>query len=145
MSITPEMIKKVIGTPDLRGDDARRVLEIAALAVAADDKLAPEELDVIYALCRELRVPIASLDPVLALATREDRLEHLRAAASALASTVARHTAYKTTVLTAVADLAAADEEFEFDLDVQDALELDGAVADRLAGEVHRALTPDEP
>ncbi len=39
MSVTPEMIKKVVGTPSVGTDDARRVVEIAALAVAADDKL----------------------------------------------------------------------------------------------------------
>jgi len=44
----------------------------------------------------------------------------------------------------AMADLAAADEEFEFDLDLQDALDLPTDVADDLSAEVHTALSPED-
>jgi hypothetical protein len=43
-------------------------------------------------------------------------------------------------VATALSDSESADEEFEFDLDVQDALSLPAEIADRLAAEVHQAL-----
>jgi two-component sensor histidine kinase len=96
-------------------------------------------------LCVELRALAASeLDALvlasLTLRTREERLDRLRAAADSLSSEQARHLAYRLSVVTALADLASADEEFEFDLDVQDALHLSSDDADRLTAEVNEAL-----
>lgn len=143
MALPVEMIQRAIGTAP-RGADAKRVVEIACLAVAADGELAPEELHVIRVLCKEIDVDIRAVDEVLAMGSREDRLERLRAVAAALESDAARRLAYKMTVLASVADLASQDEEFEFDLDVQEALGLNSAIADELASEVHEALTPPE-
>jgi uncharacterized tellurite resistance protein B-like protein len=129
--------------------DARAALEIACLAVAADGKLADEELAALRVLSAELRALAASeLDALvlasLTLRTREERLDRLRAAADSLSSEQARHLAYRLSVVTALADLAAADEEFEFDLDVQDALHLSSEEADRLTAEVNEALLDQE-
>lgn len=143
MALPVEMIRKAIGhTPGAA--DAKRVVEVACLAVAADGHLAEEELHVIRVLCKELGVDVRAVDDVLALGSRDDRLERLRATGAAFETDAAKRLAYKMTVLTSVADLAAQDEEFEFDLDVQDALGLDSAIADELANQVHEALTPPE-
>jgi hypothetical protein len=143
MSLPVEMIKKAIDHRPSAAD-AKRVIEIACLAVAADGRLDPEELHVISVLCKEFSVELKAVDEVLALGTREDRLDRLRAVAGAIESEATKRLAYKMTVLASIADLAAQDEEFEFDLDVQEALGLDGAVADELANQVHEALTPPE-
>jgi hypothetical protein len=152
MSIPDPMLQNVItlalrdGGP-VAPQDARRVLEIACLAVASDGKLADEELAAIRVFSTSLGAFSRSELDALVLASlnlhsRDDRLERLRAAADALTTEGARHLAYKLSVVTALSDLASADEEFEFDLDVQDALKLDSDVAERLSGEVHEALMP---
>lgn len=144
------MLKQVItlGETDegaLSPADARHALEIACLAVASDGKLADEEQAALHVLSSELGALTASeLDALIAaslsLATRDERLARLHAAAGALSSTRARYLAYRLSVVTALADLASADEEFEFDLDVQDALQLSADDADRLTGDVNEAL-----
>ena len=143
MSIPASLLKRVV-TPQ-SPEDARKILEIACLAVAADGKLAPEELAALRVLSAELRaLPAAELDSLidaaLNLGTREERTERLQVLADALSTEGARHCAYKVSVVTALADLASADEEFEFDLDVQDALKLEAETADRLSADVHEAL-----
>lgn len=143
MSLSTEMIRSAI-TNAPKGADAKRVVEIACLAVAADGNLAAEELHVIRVLCKELRVDVGAVDEVLALGDREDRLARLRATAAAIESPEAKKLAYKMTVLTSLSDLAAQDEEFEFDLDVQEALGLDTDTAEALANEVNEVLMPRE-
>jgi hypothetical protein len=143
MSIPAPMLRRVV-TPQSPAD-ARRILEIACLAVASDGRLAPEELAALHVLSSELEaVSTGDLDALvhtaLNLPTRDERIERLRSLADALTSEGARHCAYKISVVTALADLAAADEEFEFDLDLQEALNLAPEVADRLTREVHEAL-----
>lgn len=143
MALPVPMIRKAIDHAP-KGADARRVVEIACLAVAADGQLAEEELHVIRVLCKELEVDLRAVDEVLAMGSREDRLDRLREVASRFESEPAKRLAYKMTVLTSVSDLASQDEEFEFDLDVQEALGISGEEADELASEVHEALTPPE-
>lgn len=142
MSIPASLLKRVV-TPQ-SPEDAKRILEIACLAVASDGKLAPEEVAALHVLSSELRaVSAADLDALVDAAlngTRDDRLDRLRVLADALSSEAARHCAYKVSVVTALADLDSADEEFEFDLDVQDALKLPPETADRLSADVHEAL-----
>jgi hypothetical protein len=143
MSIPAPLLRRVV-TPQ-SPEDARRILEIACLAVASDGKLATEELAALHVLSTELGgVSAAELDVLvhgaLGQPSRDVRIERLRAVADALTTEGARHCAYKLSVVTALADLATADEEFEFDLDVQDALNLAPDVADRLMREVHEAL-----
>jgi hypothetical protein len=142
MALDSNLVRRAIGSK-VASDEARHVVEIACLAIAADGELAPEELHVLKILCAELAVDVKAVDEVLALGDREDRLARLRTAAAALKTTQARELAYKMTVLCAVSDLASQDEEFEFDLDVQDALGISSADSDRLSSEVHEALTPD--
>ena len=143
MSLPVEMIRKAIDHAPSPAD-AKRVVEIACLAVAADGHLDEEELHVIRVLCKELSVDLRKVDEILAMGSREDRLDRLRETAAAIETDAAKQLAYKMTVLASVADLAAQDEEFEFDLDVQEALGLDSGVADELANQVHEALAPPE-
>ena len=148
MSIPAELLRRVVTNASVSPEDVRRALAIACLAVAADGKLADEELAALRVFSAELGgVGAAGLDGLvqsgLNLPSRDDRLEQLRATADSLSTDAARHLAYKLSVATALADLASTDEEFEFDLDVQEALQLSPDTADRLAGEVHEALTPE--
>lgn len=150
MAITLDMVRRVTASSKeaISREDAERVLEIAALAVISDGQVAPEELSVLRIVRDDLGVRSTDvgslLNKVVTLGSRDAQLERLRAVGSALESEAARHLAYKVTVLTALADLASADEEFEFDIDVQDALKLASADADRLNGEVHEAITVEE-
>lgn len=141
MAFTVDLIRHALGTKTgLDPDNAKRVVEIACLATAADGNLAKEELEVIKVLCTDLAVDPGTIDDALLLAGRADRLDRLRVIGGAVSTDAARELAYRVTVLTSLADLASADEEFEFDLDVQDALQLDSAVADRIAREVNEAV-----
>jgi hypothetical protein len=149
MAIPEAMLRKLVNTANASGDlahqDAQSALEIACLAVVADGKLADEELAALHIFRSELNAFTKSeLDALVKksinLATRDDRLERLKIVAATLTSDHARHLAYQLSVATALADLAAADEEFEFDLDLQDALDLDPHVADQLTSAVNEAL-----
>jgi hypothetical protein len=163
--IPAEMLKRVIRTDaapspalaDVSRDDVKHILEIACLAVASDGHIADEELAAVRVLGEEMCAS-AGVDRGLAssaaverlahecasLRTRDDKLERLRVAADALSSDAARGLAYKVSIATAMSDLASTDQEFEFDIDVQDALKLTTDLADRLAAEVHEALLAAE-
>lgn len=152
MSIPAPMLRRAIQREKGEAtspEDLKRVLEIASLAVASDGRLADEERAALRVLASELNAaPSSELDALVHAAlnvpSRDERLERLRVSCGALSTEGARHLAYKLSVVIALADLASADEEFEFDLDVQEALELPADVADRLTAEVHEALMPDE-
>ncbi len=150
--ITTEMIRRALAhrggeAGAVSEADARAVLEIACLAVASDGKIDDEERAVLHVLATELRAyRQAELDALVHACnqqTRDERVERLRAVGASLSSDAARHLAYRVSIVTAMADLAAADEEFEFDLDLQDALDLAPDVADDLSAGVHAALSPE--
>jgi hypothetical protein len=150
MAITLDMVRRVTASAKagISREDAERVLEIACLAIVADGKVAPEEETVLRFDGEDIGARATDLDALLdkvhALGDRDAQLERLRAVADALGSEGARQLAYKITVLTAMSDLASSDEEFEFDIDVQDALQLSARVADQLTGEVQEAVTVDD-
>jgi hypothetical protein len=145
MTIPAARLERVVANAGVSAEDVRRALAIACLAVAADGKLADEEVTALRVMSTALDgFPAASLDALmqssLNLPNREDRVEQLRATADSLTSDEARHLAYKMSIAMALADSEAADAEFEFDLDVQEALSLSPATADRLTAEVHQAV-----
>jgi hypothetical protein len=154
MTIAPEMLRRVLGSSAEEGGmsaaDVRGILQIACLAVASDGNIADEEVDAVRVFASALggkqaaRDAESLIDEAARFRTREEQLDRLRATADALSGEAARHLAYKVSVATAMADLASADEEFEFDIDVQDALKLSPEEADGLAGEVHKALSVQE-
>jgi hypothetical protein len=121
MAIPDTMLKRVVteGASAVRALSPRPVPELTAA-----------ELDALVGRVASVRL-------------ESDRQARLCAVASALESDRARHLAYKVSMATAMADLASSDEEFEFDLALLDALQLPNALADRLAGEVHEALTAE--
>lgn len=145
MTIPAERLERVVANAQLSADDVRRALAIACLSVAADGKLAEEEIAALRAMSGALQgFAVASLDALvqssLNLPSRDDRLEQLRATADSLTTEEARHLAYKMSIATALADSDAADAEFEFELDLQDALSIPTATADALTAEVEAAL-----
>lgn len=150
MAITVDMVRRVTASVKAAAsrEDAERVLEIATLAVVSDGQVAPEEEAVLRVVAEDIGAGASNLatllNKVVALGSREARVERLRTVADALGNEGAKQLAYKVTVLTALADLASADEEFEFDIDVQDALHLSADEADRLSAEVHEAVTVEE-
>jgi hypothetical protein len=140
----------------LTPDDAERILEIACMTVASDGHVAGEELAAAQTLGTHLRAAAGTSKPVTAaevqalagrcaaLGSRDAQTDRLRALSDALSGEGARHLAYKVATAIAMADLASTDAEFEFDIDLLDALHLANDVADRLAGEVHEALTAED-
>jgi len=141
------------------------VLEIAYLAISADRKLADSELDAFRGVMAKLgagrkavgnaayrSAPTASeaspvsdrrlnemLDRLNQKLERADVDERLRELAKGL-SAEARGVAYKVAHAIALADMDSADEEFEFDLQLIDALELSTEMAESLVAEVTSAM-----
>jgi len=141
----------------LTAADALTIVEIACMVVAVDGHIESDELAAVRVLgsaalamagvepSKESEAQVNAIaDRCATVGSREERLERLAALAESLTSEDARRIAYKATVATSMADMSTSDEEFEFDIDLLDALHLSDEVGDRLAGEVHEALTPDD-
>ena len=131
------------------------ILEIAYLTIAADHQVREEEIDALARIGGRLTngEPAAlsgrPLDALLStFAQRRDRdgaEARLAAAAAVLTRPSLRTLAYRVACALALADLDADDREFEFDLALIDALQLDQATADQVSAEVQEAFvtTPD--
>jgi hypothetical protein len=136
--------------PGLKITSAEReiILEIAFLAVAADSKLSDEELFALSRIAARLAgkdgpIPTEELDEIIARFAKwrdrkevEERLQQL----GAKLSPAARSLAYRVAYVLAMCDLESSDEEFEFDLQLIDALELTAEQTTQLAKEVHEVL-----
>ncbi len=169
MSIPAELLQRVVEAPanadpkrtmppgTVTGEDATGILEIACMVVAADGQIDDAEIEAVRVLGGAVKklartsngepltaAEVAEIAARCAGLTSEDRLARLRAVATALSSDAARHLAYKISLATAMADLASTYEEVELDVDLLDALKLSDVVGDRLAGEVHEAVTPPD-
>lgn len=147
-SIASERIARVV-PPGLRTTPAERdaILEIAYLCVAADHKLADEELAALRQVAGKLegRGPLteAALDELLGRFAEwraPGEIPELLRGLAAKLSPAARTLAYRVAYGLAVCDLDTSDEEFEFDLQLIDALELTADQASALAEEVQGAL-----
>ncbi len=138
------------GSLSLSKAEADGILEIAFLAIAADRKLHDEELVAFRAVAGRLRQlsgsasapTVSDRDFELILERfgpdldREVAEEHLRARGAELTRPEARKLAYKVAYALALCDLETSDEEFEFDLQLIDALALTTEEADALEDEV---------
>lgn len=138
------------GSLSLSKAEADGILEIAFLAIAADRKLHDEELVAFRAVAGRLRQlsgsasapTVSDRDFELILERfgpdldREVAEEHLRARGAELTRPEARKLAYKVAYALALCDLETSDEEFEFDLQLIDALALKTEEADALEDEV---------
>lgn len=148
MSRASELAATVVPAT-LKVTDAERdaILEIAYLAVAADHKLSDEELDAMRRIGARLHgketLSDKELDDLLGRYAQwlerseiEQRLRDLGGKLSPAARTLAYRVAY----MLAMCDLDSSDEEFEFDLQLIDALELTADQASQLAEEVQELL-----
>lgn len=143
----------VPGKSDLPPSEIDAVVEIAYLTIAADRRLANEEVAAFHRVLERLRgasVAQAELDKVLDdMYERADKArgergyadERLRALAGKM-SVPARELAYKVAYAMGLADMDSSDEEFELDLQLQDALEISNERAEALADEVMAVLDP---
>jgi len=143
----------VPGKSDLPPSEIDAVVEIAYLTIAADRRLADEEVAAFHRVLERLRgasVAQAELDKVLDdMYERADKArgergyadERLRALAGKM-SVPARELGYKVAYAMGLADMDSSDEEFELDLQLQDALEISNERAEALADEVMAVLDP---
>jgi hypothetical protein len=125
--------------------ERKAVIEIAYLAVASDHDVNEQEEKALRSIAKKLGgagdvdAIIERLAGPIARETAEARLLEL---AKSLGSYEMRALAYKAAYAVALSDLASSDEEFEFDLQLIDALELPQSEADRMAEEVMHAIQP---
>ncbi len=162
---TLERIGDVVPALTLTAREREAILELSYLAIAADRKLMPEEIEAFRAIASRLREVVPSDEPPPSrevhalLSDRElnalldkygaglDRAasgERLHAVAGDLRRPEARDVGYKVAYALALCDLETSDEEFEFDLDLIDALELPQERAEELADEVMRVFNGSE-
>jgi len=127
----------------LTAEERRAVLEIAWLAVTSDHDVADAELAALRVIAGKLD-GAAEIDPLLARFgagwARDAADARLQELATVLASPAARALAYKAAHALSLADRHASDGEFEFELQLIDALGLPQSEADALAREVDRAV-----
>lgn len=153
-----------VGVSDKEAD---AILEIAYLAILADHKLSDDEIEAFRGVVARVRLivgadpgsphrqaaepsvtPISNteLDGILDdLRVRTERVEadeRLRVLAKTL-SPAARELAYKIAFALGLADMDSSDEEFEFDLQLVDALELTTDRAEELSDDVMAVLNGD--
>ena len=131
------------------------IVEIAYLTIAADRRLAEDEVSAFHRVLERLRgasVAAGELSRVLddmygrADAARDEHGyadDRLRALATKM-TTPARELAYKVAYAMGLADMDSSDEEFELDLQLQDALEISNERAEALADDVMAVLNPPE-
>ncbi len=137
----------------LTEQEAGAILEIAFLAIASDRKLRDEELVAFRAVADRLRVlaggkadPMSDREFELVLERfggdldRNVAEERLRIVGAQLTRPDVKQVAYKVAYALALCDLDTSDEEFEFDLQLVDALELTPAQAEDLEGDVIEAF-----
>lgn len=152
----------------LSDKEADAILEIAYLAILADHKLSDDEIEAFRGVVSRVRAIIGAdpsspyrkpSDPVVAvlsnaeldvvlddLRARTERVEadeRLRVLAQGL-SPAARELAYKIAYALGLADMDSSDEEFEFDLQLVDALELPTDRAEELGDDVMAVLNGGE-
>lgn len=145
----------------LTKEEAAAVLEIAFLAIAADRKLSDEELEAFRGVAGRLRdlaargsdpsAPIGAhvmtdrefeliLESFSADLDRNVADERLRVLGAQLKRPDVRALTYKIAYALALCDLNTSDEEFEFDLQLVEALELSHGTVEGLEDEVLAAF-----
>jgi hypothetical protein len=148
----------------LSDKEADAILEIAYLAILADHKLSDDELEAFRGVVARVRSIVGAdpsspyrkaseptvakltnaeldglLDDLRARTERVEADERLRVLAKGL-SPAARELAYKVAYALGLADMDSSDEEFEFDLQLVDALELPTERAEELGDDVMAVL-----
>jgi hypothetical protein len=146
---TPDRIADAISSDVVLSEGEREaVLEIALLAISADRSIDQDERVALRSIAAALGGEAAAaraeadVDALIArgLIARDDADARLRELAPRFRSDAARGVAYKAALAVAKANRDDADEEFEFDLQLIDALDLSQEAVDALAAQVSRAL-----
>lgn len=156
MTSAVDGVLRVVPQPStltLDDQEAAAILEIAFLAIAADRKLRDEELEAFRLVAGRLRTlagrPTAEvtkreLEQILeGFSDDMDRnvaRERTRIVGERLTRPEVRKATYKVAFALALCDLDTSDEEFEFDLELVDALGLTREEAEELEGEVMSAF-----
>jgi hypothetical protein len=145
MSFVDTLANAIPSDVSLTDRERGAVLEIACLAVAADHRIHEQEAAAFRSIAKKLGSS-ADVDAILArFDGRVDRAEadaRLRELAAYLGTAAARALAYRTAYALSLADRASSDEEFEFDLQLIDALGLSQGDVDRMIEEVTAAVEP---
>ena len=122
-------------------DERMAVLETALLAIASDGEIHPDEEAVFLAIAERVGADGAALLGRFQRGmTRTEADARLQEVVKGLRSAAARALAYGAAYVLSLADAQSSDGEFEFDLQLIDALELPQAEADRLVAEVDAAI-----
>jgi hypothetical protein len=125
----------------LTSDERDAVLETALLAIASDGVIDATEAAAFIAIAARLGADGA---PMLVRfeggLSRERADARLLEVAKQLTSAGSRTLAYRAAYVLSLADEEASDGEFEFDLQLLDALDLSQAEADRIVEEVDAAV-----
>ncbi len=139
-----DVLSRVI-TPRERGvllDRAERaaIVEIASLVIACDRRVQPVELETLKGLAALLAAhagePTLAPTATAGSMNRDQVDARLRDLVLSLRTLEARRIAYKAARVVATSDRDEADEEFEFDLELIDALDLPQAEVERLLGDL---------
>ncbi len=126
---------------DLSSEEREAVLETALLAIASDGDVHRSEAAAFFAIADRIKTNGTALLERFQRRTRDgDPDKHLLDIASSLRTEAARALAYRVAYVLSLAYAEASDGEFEFDLQLIDALELPQAEADRIVAEVDGAL-----
>lgn len=147
MTVADSIAKLAAPHTSLPAPERAAVIEIAFLAVSADRKIQRAEELALRAFARALSGAAGepTVDALFAGGIELDREAadaRLRAVAAVLTSAESRALAYQGAYAVALADLATDDEEFEFDLQLIDALGLEQSHVDALTRDVVAALYP---
>jgi hypothetical protein len=136
-----QLARAVPGMEALSEADREAILEIAYLTIAADHHLTDEELEAFRLLAASTKgAPFIGLLSRFEMErTRDQSVQRLRELGASI-SEGARETAYRAALALAASDSRAADQEFEFEIDLLDALELPSDKAETIAEEVRRLL-----
>lgn len=125
----------------LSSEERDAVLETALLAIASDGVIDATEAAAFIAIAERLGADGA---PLLVRfeggMTRDQADARLLEVAKHLSSSGSRTLAYRAAYTLSLADEESSDGEFEFDLQLLDALDLSQAEADRLVDEVEAAV-----
>jgi tellurite resistance protein len=150
-SLSDSIRRALKGVGPFPRDVVDAIVEIAYLTMAVDQQLREEELEAFTLIWAELnggqppqeRELYQRLDKLGEALDRTTILGRLEKSAGVLGEDKrAKLAAYRVASLMALADLDAADREFEFDLDLISALGLTQEEADEVADQVNAAITP---
>ena len=138
---TARLAQAIPGDVALTNEERDAVLETALLAIASDGVIDATEAAAFIAIAERLGTDGA---PILVRfeggLTRDEADARLLEVAKQLTTPSSKTLAYRAAYALSRADEQASDGEFEFDLQLLDALDLSQAEADRLVSEVDAAV-----